>query len=267
MEKQIEMIETAEYKEFVNKFKPKKTTDDCYTPDNIYEVVKNWAINEYNLKGYRIMRPFYPGGDYENEDYNGNCVVIDNPPFSIISQIARFYNENHIKYFLFAPSLTLLGIAAGECNYISTHTQITYDNGAKVNTSFISNLGEWKIRTAPDLTENLKRADKENSKAKKNPKIIYPNNIWGVKDGILSTKGQDIRIKAEECQYIRGLDSQKPFNKSLFGAGFLVSDDVAQEITKAYERAEKVEKIEVWELSEREKEIIKRLNKQGHATQ
>ena len=27
------------WQEFVDKFKPKKTTDDCYTPANIYEAV------------------------------------------------------------------------------------------------------------------------------------------------------------------------------------------------------------------------------------
>ena len=31
--------ETREYAEFIEKFKPKKTTDDCYTPGNIYDVV------------------------------------------------------------------------------------------------------------------------------------------------------------------------------------------------------------------------------------
>lgn len=36
------------YEEFVEKFKPKKTTDDCYTPPLIYEAVKGWAIKEYN---------------------------------------------------------------------------------------------------------------------------------------------------------------------------------------------------------------------------
>lgn len=34
---QMEM--TGEYAAFVEKFKPKKTTDDCYTPDNVYAAV------------------------------------------------------------------------------------------------------------------------------------------------------------------------------------------------------------------------------------
>lgn len=29
-----------DYEGFVEKFKPKKTTDDCYTPPEIYEAVK-----------------------------------------------------------------------------------------------------------------------------------------------------------------------------------------------------------------------------------
>lgn len=40
MEKQIVLESNAEYEAFVDKFKPKLTTDDCYTPPEVYEVVK-----------------------------------------------------------------------------------------------------------------------------------------------------------------------------------------------------------------------------------
>lgn len=44
-EKQITMGEvTPEYQAFVNKFEPKLTTDDCYTPENVYEAVKGWVF-------------------------------------------------------------------------------------------------------------------------------------------------------------------------------------------------------------------------------
>lgn len=33
-----------DYDGFVEKFKPKRTTDDCYTPPAVYEAVKGWAI-------------------------------------------------------------------------------------------------------------------------------------------------------------------------------------------------------------------------------
>ena len=38
-----------DYDEFVNKFKPKKTTDDCYTPELVYNAVRDWVIEEYCL--------------------------------------------------------------------------------------------------------------------------------------------------------------------------------------------------------------------------
>ena len=41
------MAQGETYEEFVGKFKPKLTTDDCYTPENVYETVKAWAIKEY----------------------------------------------------------------------------------------------------------------------------------------------------------------------------------------------------------------------------
>lgn len=75
------------------------TTDDCYTPPKIYEAVKDWAVAEYGLEGRKIVRPFYPGGDYENFDYPESCVVIDNPPFSIVTKIANFYVDKQIDFF------------------------------------------------------------------------------------------------------------------------------------------------------------------------
>lgn len=68
------------YEQFVEKFKRKKTTDDCYTPTYIYEVVKNYVINRYGINESDIIRPFYPNKDYKKENYI-NKVVIDNPPF------------------------------------------------------------------------------------------------------------------------------------------------------------------------------------------
>lgn len=63
------------YEEFVEKFKPKKTTDDCYTPPGIYAVVRDWACKEYGIDPDKIVRPFYPGGDYEHYDYPEGAVV------------------------------------------------------------------------------------------------------------------------------------------------------------------------------------------------
>lgn len=56
--------EGEEYADFVDNFKPKKTTDDCYTPANIYDAVADWVSNEYGADRSCFVRPFYPGGDY-----------------------------------------------------------------------------------------------------------------------------------------------------------------------------------------------------------
>lgn len=51
-----------EYNEFLDKFEIKKTTDDCYTPDAIYEAVAEWVAEEYKVDRKDFVRPFYPGG-------------------------------------------------------------------------------------------------------------------------------------------------------------------------------------------------------------
>ena len=54
--------DNREYNEFIDKFKPKLTTDDCYTPPNIYDAVADWVSEEYGLDRATFVRPFYPGG-------------------------------------------------------------------------------------------------------------------------------------------------------------------------------------------------------------
>ena len=56
------------YEEFVEKFKPKKTTDDCYTPQEVYDCVADWVAEKYGLDRSTFVRPFWPGGDYVLQD-------------------------------------------------------------------------------------------------------------------------------------------------------------------------------------------------------
>ncbi len=51
-------MKNQDYKDFVEKFKPKKTTDDCYTPPLVYEAISDWVANEYNLDKSTFCRPF-----------------------------------------------------------------------------------------------------------------------------------------------------------------------------------------------------------------
>lgn len=88
-----------EYNEFLDKFKPKKTTDDCYTPDIVYDAIADWVASEYKLKRDDFIRPFFPGGDYQKNKYPEGCVVVDNPPFSILAEIIRWYSDHGIRFF------------------------------------------------------------------------------------------------------------------------------------------------------------------------
>lgn len=185
-----------EYDEFVDKFKPKLTTDDCFTPPQVYEAVKDWAVKEYGWKGRPIIRPFYPGGDYQNEKYPKNCVVIDNPPFSIISGIVAFYSERNIDYFLFAPHLTVMGIRAAKSRVV-VGVDVVYENGAKVITSFVSSCGPT-IRSSPLLYELIDKAVKEYAKELKGAELpIYkypPEVMTATRLSFLSQYGQEFAV-------------------------------------------------------------------------
>lgn len=251
--------ENKEYKEFVEKFKPKKTTDDCYTPPSIYEAVVGWCEKEYGIDRAKIVRPFYPGGDYEHYPYKEDSVVIDNPPFSILSKIIRFYNENNIKYFLFAPTLTLFssnsirtGIAVG--------VSVVYENGARVSTSFTTNLnGDVRFCSAPELYRILDKVNKSNIKEKTKtlPNYEYPNNvITSTRLALFSKYGVDFSVNKNEAYRITRLESQKKYKKKIFGNGYLVSEAAAQAAAQA---ARKAKKTIVWSISEKERKIIDKL--------
>lgn len=135
----------SDYDSFIAKFDAEapKTTDDCYTPQPVYDAVLNWLKGQVDIEGRSIVRPFYPGGDYKNEEYPEDCVVVDNPPFSILAEIVRFYIARKIDFFLFAPGLTLFSSSSSSsslCTAIVADAQITYHNGAVVQTGFLSSL-------------------------------------------------------------------------------------------------------------------------------
>ena len=256
------MPKSKTYDEFVEKFKPKKTTDDCYTPPAIYEAVKNWAVKEYGLEGKEVVRPFYPGGDYESYDYPADCVVIDNPPFSILTKIVNYYIEKEVKFFLFAPQLTLFSSRSG--SFIVTDSKIIYENGAEVRTSFITNMDKYKIRSAEELRLAIIKAQEVEEKPSL-PKYEYPHHvITSARLAKLVNRGLEFFFGDKDVSFTRSLDSQRPLKKALFGAGFLISEQRALE-QRALEqraleqRAREQEQRIYWELSDREKEIIKNL--------
>ena len=255
-----------DYDSFVDKFKPKLTTDDCYTPQEVYDALLGWINdNVMPTAGLRIMRPFRPGGDYQAEEYPGDAVVIDNPPFSILSKICQWYIERGIKFFLFAPSLTLFNGKLKyrtDITYIVASAAITYANGAVVRTSFITNMieGGPKIWVTGDLSDMLTAASDRAVKIGKRvlPRYRYPDNI--VSSALLNKvacQGISFRIEHDECAPIATMDSQRAAEKSIFGGGYLLSERATRRWCEAREAAAR--EVVEWPLSEREREIITRL--------
>ena len=264
--------EDEDYKQFLDKFEAKKTTDDCYTPDNIYEAVANWCASKYGVDKSRFVRPFFPGGDYQHYKYTKDCVVVDNPPFSILAEILAFYSEKGIRFLLFAPALTLFSGRNLDLTYLPVGVGVTYENGANVSTSFITNMDNVTIRSAPDLYAVVEAANDENLNAmhKALPKYSYPDHVvtaamvqkyskYGV-EWVLP-KGKGVRIA--------GLDSQKDEDKAILGGGYLISDKAAKERAAAERAAAERAAAEraaaeraaatQWRLSDRELDIIRGL--------
>lgn len=155
------------YEAFVEKFKRKLTTDDCYTPQHVYEVIVDWLSKKCSFNRMHIIRPFYPDKDYKATDYYSGSVVIDNPPFSILAEILRFYNEHNIYFFLFCPHLTSFQ-NADKGTVIVADITIEYENGAKICTDFITNFPEFTeyvAITSPELRLAIEDVQKKRIKS------------------------------------------------------------------------------------------------------
>lgn len=241
-----------DYDGFVEKFKPKKTTDDCYTPDEIYVVVRDWACAEYGIDPARIVRPFYPGGDYESFDYSGGAVVLDNPPFSMLTKICEFYLSRNIPFFLFAPSLTLLS-GSKTCMrmcHILCDACIEYENGAIVRTGFVTSYDDGIVaRTAPALGKAINdKVDELHRRGRVElPKYEYPDHV--VTAAIMQRwahYGVEYEVRRGDCARISALDAQRDAGKTIFGGGLLLSERAAAERARAH----------VWKLSDRERAVV-----------
>ena len=256
-----------DYEGFVEKFKPKKTTDDCYTPPDIYEVVADYVTERWGIERDRMVRPFYPGGDYEAFGYSADVVVVDNPPFSILSRICEFYVERGIPFFLFAPELTSLnGSVSAKLNHIYADASIVYENGAVVRTSFVTTFGDSIVETAPELGRRIGKVQNERLKKEKPslPKYEYPAHVLtAAMMGKYAKYGIVFSVAKDECVRVGTLDSQRPMRKSIFGSGLLLSDEAAERHRQAQAAQAQAAQAQKWSLSERERKTIEELNKRA----
>ena len=250
-----------DYEGFVEKFKPKKTTDDCYTPPMVYEAVKDWACRRYGIDPSCTVRPFWPGGDYEHFDYPAGAVVLDNPPFSCLAKIVRFYAERQIPYFLFAPALTTLGYTRIGASVLFTDSKITYHNGAVVNTAFVTSYGENVVEIVPALGEAIKAAQRKGPGIRRTV-YQYPPNLLTTQGVLaLARHGVLYELPRREAVFVRGLDAMRAEKKEAFGGALLISDRAAARKTAAEKTfANPDTATKIWDLSARERQIVKELN-------
>lgn len=207
-------------------------------------VKKRWGIDRS-----RFVRPFFPGGDYEHAEYPDGCVVVDNPPFSILAKIKGFYLARGVPFFLFCPSLTAFNSWDERCDVIVSDANITYENGAQVRTAFVTSLpSEYVAESAPDLGDEMKRVCDElrHRDSVTLPKYEYPDEvITAAKLQWMAVHHTTLRIRRGECCRIGAMDAQRAVGKAVFGGGLLLSERAAAERAAAHR----------WTLSDRERKM------------
>lgn len=164
-----------------------------------------------------------------------------------MAEIVDFYLEHKIDFFLFANGLTLFGYGNREVNLICIDYSVTYENGAKVNTGFVTNMGDYKLMTAPKLKEAIETVNKPETK--EITKYQMPDEV--ITAARIDFANVDFKLKKEQCHFVRTVGNEKT---QLYGAGFLVSKAKAKAKAKAEAKA-----IQYIELSDEEKSIIEHL--------
>ena len=246
-----------DYKSFIAKFQDKeKTTDDTYTPPDIYEAVLKYVRSIYPMEGKEVLRPFYPGGDYEHAEYPEDGVVIDNPPFSIFTKICKFYSERRIPFFIFGPGLTIFSCLK-YCSVVVVATTIEFSNGAKVRCNFATNLiGDTLVTISPELSKAIAACPSQNQKVNL-PKFRYPQELLSVSDFQTMAKGNlPFSVNRNEAVIVSNLDNHPKRKSGLYGYHLLISESTS--LKAAAVKAAAVNAIPI-ELSERERAIVDNL--------
>lgn len=253
-----------DYEEFVGKFEPKKTTDDCYTPPEVYDAVLGYCVDRFGIDPANAVRPFYPGGDYEAFEYHEGCCVVDNPPFSILSEIVDFYVSRSVPFFLFAPSLTCFGYLRrhlGKVTALLSDSDVTYENGARVRTAFITSLlpgvaceSEPSLGRLVGDAADAARARMGIKRGGTIPKYEFPDSVLtAARLQWMAGHGEPLRVMADECVFIRSLDEMKADGKkAIFGGGLLLSKHATEERAAAERAAAERAMPHRWGMSERE---------------
>jgi hypothetical protein len=257
-----------DYESFLAKFNENpKTTDDCFTPRDVFEAVVAWVGTQIDMTDKVVLRPFFPGGDYVNAVYPENGIVIDNPPFSIFTDIIKFYTARRIPFFLFGQGKTIM-CCVKYCTAVIVTDLLTYENGARIYTNFASNLfGDTIIMTAPKLNDLIFSCPSQNVKANLASYNYPPELLSFSQMQTICRGGVEFSVKRDECQIVKNLDNHP---KQLFGEHILLSMQKAGEKEGALVKSKEAARLRAEqsgmsvdiELSSRERRIVERLNGQ-----
>ena len=246
-------VDSESYEEYVEKFKQKRTKDDTFTPPEVYDAVKDWVVKEYGLEGREVIRPFWPDADFTQTDYPNGCVVIDNPPFSIQTKICDWYLEHGIDFFLFANHVTLFRtLRLPKVNAVVTGNSVTFQNGAKLPISYLTNMGTDRVLVSGDLYDIVRKATgvTENT----HNLIEFPANVISApRLTKMARLGMNHRIK--NMTYWPTIESYP-----IFGGGGLISDSEVAKLEVAKLEVANAEPKVTYHLSDTELDEIKRLN-------
>lgn len=254
-------LKLTDYEGFTEKFKPKKTTDDCYTPQAYYDAVVEYVGRHVTpLQGREILRPFWPGADYNLADYPAGCIVIDNPPFSIESEIIRFYMANKIDFFLFCNGLTATSYKDDVAVHIIKES-IVYENGANVNTSFVTNVRTRRERIVLAGSLDAQFQKIKEAQPRNKPKVLeYPRQVVSaalIQKYVVSGKQYEIPV-----DYAVRMTSQQD---KVFGGGWLIPSGMVDEMERERERERERNNTECRQLSAAAYEVIRRLDERWNA--
>ena len=147
---------------------------------------------------------------------------------------------------------------------------MTYENGAGIATSFLTNLEDRAIRfkSCPSLYQAVQAASDEYAKElhKELPKYSYPDYVvTAAFVARLSKYGIPFEVSVGQSCAISSLDSQRDTKKAIYGKGYLVSEKAAAEKAAAEKAAAEKAAAEKaaatrWTLSDRERAIIAKLS-------
>lgn len=248
---------------FVEKFKPKKTTDDCYTPQSIYDTVLDWSRKNLKIPADAIIeRPFWPGADYTSYNYTPKSIVVDNPPFSILSKIVDYYLANNIHFVLFAPGLTLFCDVCDKprVTAIVAAGNVTYENGANIMTSFLTDLypGEPYAVGSHSLFKEIYNVSIKQKNGYVRTPIKHEEHV--ITSSILAKYAAHnipFVIPRDEARYVRcyGVNKHK-----IYGSGYMLSSRLAAERLAAERLLAERLAAEQIKLSISDYEIIKELD-------